>query len=316
MAPDAQLQIRPATPNDIIALHAFAKSALHLDSFTPALLHEKLFAPLPGPSLWETLIAERAGEPVGFMQTLARKRAQVSEPACPHAAASKAWIGLFAVHPAHRHRGIARRLHEAARARWPDDVKEAEVLAIPGNYLTPGLDPRYTAALCFLEALGYRRGRDCVNMRVDLAHALDTAAEESRLEAAGITLRRANDTDAALLDAFFAADFGPDWRYEAALAANNDPPALHVALREGRILGFAAHSAQNREWGFFGPMGTAPAARGAGLGRVLLWRCLNDLRAAGHATAIIPWVGPIAFYHQACGATVERVFWRYRMEVP
>jgi len=117
------------------------------------------------------------------------------------------------------------------------------------------------------------------------------------------------------LDEFFAVDFGPDWGYEAGLALAADPPALHLALLEDRLIAFAAHSTQNREWGFFGPMGTTPAARGRGIGRVLLLRCLNDLLAAGHQTAVIPWVGPISFYQEHCGAVVERVFWRYRLRL-
>ena len=115
------------------------------------------------------------------------------------------------------------------------------------------------------------------------------------------------------MDAFFEENFGADWRFEVSLALENDPPGLHIALKDGRLIAFSAHSSQNREWGFFGPMGTVPAARGLGLGRVLLWHCLNDMRDAGHRTAVIPWVGPIAFYQQWAGCHVERVFWRYRL---
>ena len=92
----------------------------------------------------------------------------------------------------------------------------------------------------------------------------------------------------------------------------NDPPAMHLAVADGRIIAFSGHSSQNREWGFFGPMGTTPAARGKGVGQVLLRRCLNDLRDAGHTTAVIPWVGPIGFYSRYCNCRVDRVFWRYR----
>jgi GNAT superfamily N-acetyltransferase len=94
-----------------------------------------------------------------------------------------------------------------------------------------------------------------------------------------------------------------------------DPPAVHLALRDDRIVAFSAHSAQNREWGFFGPMGTTPAARGHGLGAVLLMRCLEDLRKAGYGRAVIPWVGPIAFYAANVPCRVERVYWRLRTAV-
>ncbi|NUP67682.1 MAG: GNAT family N-acetyltransferase, partial [Nonomuraea sp.] len=72
-------------------------------------------------------------------------------------------------------------------------------------------------------------------------------------------------------------------------------------------------------WGarpaWFGPMGTAPDARGLGLGGVLLRRCLADQRAAGQASAQIGWVGPLRFYSRAVGARAERVFWLYRRDL-
>lgn len=296
------VSIRPATEDDLPALYDLARPALVLDSFSRALLAEKLFEQRrPDEFSWKVYMAQRSGRAVGFLQSVTRPTA------------GRAWVGLFAVDGAARRQGVASALLEHARARWPAATKEVEVLAIPGNYLLPGLDPRYTEALCFLERRGFERFKDCVNLIADLSHRFDTAAEQQRLAAAGIEVRRATAEDTPRLDAFFAEHFGEDWRFEAGMAMRNDPPALHLALREGRLIAFSAHSTQNREWGFFGPMGTAPAARGHGLGRVLLWHCLNDMHDAGHRTSVIPWVGPIAFYQQWAGCRVERVFWRYRL---
>lgn len=152
-------------------------------------------------------------------------------------------------------------------------------------------------------------------MTAELDHPFDTGADEDRLSPMGIAVRRAGPEDESLLDAFFARHFGADWLMETSLAMNNDPPGLHLALAENRVIAFSGHSSQNREFGFFGPMGTAPEARGKGIGRVLLRRCLNDLRDAGHKTSVIPWVGPISFYARHCGARVDRVFWRYRKQL-
>ena len=62
-------------------------------------------------------------------------------------------------------------------------------------------------------------------------------------------------------------------------------------------------------------MGTAPELRGKGLGRVLLLRCLRDLRDLGYREAQIGWVGPLDFYARHCGAQVSRVFWMLRKEL-
>ena len=295
-------QIRAADQGDLSRLYELASQALMLDSFSPELLSEKLFKnPRPDEFTWAVYLAESEGRPAGFMQSVARPVAR------------KAWIGLFAVEAPQRRRGIASALFQHAKANWPADTEEAEVLAIPGNYFAPGLDPRYTEALAFLERLGFERFKDCVNLTAELSERFDTSAEERRLAAAGVEVRRARPDDDPLLDAFFAEHFGEDWRFESGLGMDNDPPGLHLALKDGRIIAFSAHSTQNREWGFFGPMGTAPEARGLGVGRVLLWHCLNDMRDAGHRTAVIPWVGPIPFYQQWAGCRVERVFWRYRL---
>jgi GNAT superfamily N-acetyltransferase len=294
--------MRAASREDLPALYELARNALVHDSFSPELLAEKLFEPRrPNEFQWAVHLAELDGRPAGFMQSVARP------------AAHKAWIGLFAVAAALRRRGIASALFQHAKANWPADTDEVEVLAIPGNYFAPGLDPRYTAALCFLERRGFERFKDCVNLTADLSERFDTSADQQRLAAAGIDVRRARADDDGLLDAFFAEHFGEEWRFEVGLAMQNDPPTLHLALKDDRVIAFSAHTTQNREWGFFGPMGTAPEARGGGVGRVLLWHCLNDMRDAGHRTSVIPWVGPIAFYQQGCGARVERVFWRYRL---
>ncbi len=57
-------------------------------------------------------------------------------------------------------------------------------------------------------------------------------------------------------------------------------------------------------------MGTDPAARGLGVGAVLLRRCLRDLRQRGLGRATIAWAAALPFYERACGATVERRFRR------
>ncbi|MCB9849482.1 MAG: GNAT family N-acetyltransferase [Phycisphaerales bacterium] len=286
-------------------VYALACDALVYDTFSADLLAEKLFHnPQPGIDAFDVYGAVVDGRLVGFMQAVTRR------------AEHRGWVGIFAVERNHHRQGIATALldHVKAVAR-KSKLESLEALAIPSNYFTPGLDPRYTPALGFLQRGGFERFGDCANLIGDLSEPFETASDEDRLRDAGVTVRRATRDDDALLDAFFATEFGPGWRLEAELAMNNDPPALHLALRGERIIAFSGHSSQNREWGFFGPMGTLPETRGLGIGRVLLRRCLNDLRDAGHRTALIPWVGPIAFYAYHADCCVDRVFWRYRLKL-
>jgi GNAT superfamily N-acetyltransferase len=286
-------------------MYELASSSLVFDNFSQDLLREKLFEnPDAGQFAKWVYVAEQNGDLVGLMQGVER------------ASHAKGWLGLFVVRPASRRQGIATALFDRAVEDFRQaGLHEIEALAIPGNYFNPGLDPRYTPALCFLEAKKFERFKDCVNLAADLSNRFDTRAEQQRLDTLDITVRRADDSDGPLLDAFFAEQFGPDWRMEAALAMRNNPPALHLALKEDRVIAFSGHSSQNREWGFFGPMGTTPQARGTGIGRVLLWHCLNDMHDAGHRTSVIPWVGPIGFYSRYIPCRVDRVFWRYRLEL-
>ncbi|GJM26873.1 MAG: hypothetical protein DHS20C16_32880 [Phycisphaerae bacterium] len=294
--------IQTAEQGDLESIWTLLKDVLFLETFGPELIEEKLFTnPAPDRQAFETLVCHDGGQLVGVMQVVRRP------------ADRKGWIGLFAVRADRQRAGIASELLDRSlEGLRGDGVEEVEALAIPGNYFTPGIDPRYTSGLCFLEKRGFQRFRDCVNMIGRLDDAFDTSTDTKRLEDAGLVIRRATANDGPLLDAYFSRDFGDDWRMEAGLALANDPPALHLALKDGAVIAFSAHSTQNREWGFFGPMGTSPETRGLGIGRLLLQLCLNDLRDAGHQTAVIPWVGPIPFYSHHAGCTVDRVFWRYR----
>lgn len=298
-------EVRLADAKDLAALHGLAAGALIRDRFSPALLSEKLFVnPRPQLETYRVYVAVRGGRLLSMLQTVSRP----SE--------GKAWLGIFATTEDFRRHRAASTLLKRARKDWRRErIKTVSVLGIPGNYFAPGLDPGYTAALCFLENEGFKRTGDCTNLLARVSAPFDIADDEKRLAKSGIEVRRAAASDSAGLDAFFAEQFGSDWRLEAGMAMTNDPPALHLALKAGRIVAFSAHSSQNREWGFFGPMGTLPELRGLGAGRVLLLRCLNDLLAAGHRTLVIPWVGPIAFYARNCDCFVDRVFWKLSQEL-
>ena len=152
-------------------------------------------------------------------------------------------------------------------------------------------------------------------MRAQLDRSFDTSRQEAALQAAGVEVRRARGEDAARIERFFGRCFGEGWLAEVRLAMSREPPAVHLALRNDEIIGFAAHSTMNAEWGNFGPMGTADEARGRGIGRALLYRCLADLKAAGFTSAVIPWIGPYRFYSRLLNCAIERVFWQYRLDL-
>ncbi|MEU9509034.1 GNAT family N-acetyltransferase [Micromonospora sp. NPDC048170] len=226
------------------------------------------------------------------------------------------YVDLVAVDPAHRRRGAGRALLSSAE-RTLAGLGAAEVLLAgnPPHYGWPGIDVRYTPALCAALALGYQQDRTAWNMTADLSYdgspALrPTDAAEARLAGRGVTVRRAEAADLPALTEFARGTFGGAWDAELAGSVGREGAGCHLAERDGEVLGFAAYGSSRPSW--FGPMGTAPAAEGSGIGGVLLRRCLRDQRAAGLPSAQIGWVGPIPFYSGSAGARVERVFFLYR----
>ncbi|MGV9216059.1 GNAT family N-acetyltransferase [Micromonospora sp. RB23] len=228
-------------------------------------------------------------------------------------------VDLVAVLPGHRRRGVGRALlTRAERALAGHGVTEVLLAGNPPYYAWPGIDVRYTPAVCAALALGYDQDRTAWNMTADLSYdespALrSTEAAERRLAGQDITVRRAEPADLPALTAFARSTFGGAWDGELAGSVGREGAGCHLAERAGEVLGFAAYGSSRPSW--FGPMGTAPAAEGSGIGGVLLRRCLRDQHAAGLDRAQIGWVGPVPFYSGSAGARIERVFFLYRRRV-
>lgn len=295
------MTIRPFHPQDAAALLTFWNRTVRFDQLTPDLLHEKVAAD-PQFTPDTTLLAEIDQTIVGFGMGVVR----------PSKDGPCGYIKLLAVAPAHRRQGIGGALLEKLEAQLT--AQGATVLRVcesAPNYLTPGLDVRYTFGMLFFQKYGYTRFGETYNLDVDLqAHSFDTHAQEEALLTKGRIIRRATPEDRAgvmaLLDAYW-----PPWKHEVATCYTHAPISLHIAISDTHVVGFSAYDANNIGTSWFGPMGTAPSERGLGIGGILLQRCLRDMRMQGHTRAIIPWVGPIGFYAHYAGATIDRVFYRY-----
>ena len=273
---------------------AWNRGAPH-DAVSPALFDEKVWGAPAGLALAARQSGVIVGLAVGVLW--------------PVPGAVRGSVRLLAVVPEARRRSVATALVEALAG--PLAAGGATVLRLAEaapNYLTPGVDARYGSGRAFAAARGFQDIGESVNLAVDLDQDWSTGADERRLAALGVTVRRADGGDRPLLGALLDAEW-PAWHPEAQVALGLG--TLHLAVRDGRALAFAAHSATNAEAGWFGPMGTAPDARGLGLGAVLLRRCLADLRAAGHARATIAWAAALPFYAEVAGATVSRRFRRF-----
>ncbi|TAJ13732.1 GNAT family N-acetyltransferase [Marinilabiliaceae bacterium JC017] len=287
--------------SDLEELTGFLNRSWEYDAITSELLEEKLM----GDPDWEpemTFLMHDSDQIIGFMQGVIRDIRGTRY----------GYIKLMAVHQDYRRQKVASTLYNLLEERF--NAREVDVVRIydvPLNYWMPGIDPRYTPALCFAMRNGFKRFGDTSNLLVNLqGKNWSTDAEEEQLKQHAIEVRRALPGDKqAVLE--FIQDEWALWGNEVEMAFKNTPVTLHIALLDGKVKGFSAHDANNKGTGWFGPMGTHPDLRGKGIGGILLKRCLQDMKEMHLACSVIPWVGPIDFYSHYANARVDRVFWRF-----
>ena len=117
----------------------------------------------------------------------------------------------------------------------------------------------------------------------------------------GVRLERVLPPDFGRVLQFVAAHFDEGWVHECEAALHQSPPSCFVAVKEHALLGFACYDATAR--GMFGPVGVDAAARGQGVGAALTYRCMQAMREAGYAYAVIGWCdGKEPFYTRTVGA--------------
>lgn len=293
--------IRTYQAADLPVLSDFLNANFDYDQIAPELLEEKL----TGDPYWDAqkaLICNKGTQILGFMQGVIRDIRGTRY----------GYIKLMAVHAAHRRQGIARSLYARLEKELAkEEIDIVRIYDVPMNYFMPGIDPRYTEALCFAMRMGFKRFGDTSNLLVDLDHTdWATDQDEKNLEQHGITVQRPQKDELSDIIAFVEEDWAL-WKHEIEMAFHDDPPSIHVAYLHGKVKAFSAHNANNKGTGWFGPMGTHPDLRGKGIGGILLKRCLKDMKEMGMKLAIIPWVGPIDFYAHHANARVDRVFWRF-----
>ena len=138
------------------------------------------------------------------------------------------------------------------------------------------------------------------DMLVNLLRLPPAGPALDELRRGGLVVRRARPWELTPVREFVAGEFSPAWADEVSVGFARQPVTVFVALREGRLVGFAAYECTRRD--FFGPTGVAERERGRGLGRALLLASLWGLRELGYAYAVVGGVGPAEFYERAVGA--------------
>lgn len=293
--------IKKFDENSLDALLEFLKVSMPRDKFTKELLIENVIEDMvENPEL--CLAAYDNQDLVGFGLGVIRSREDED----------MAYIKFLAVHPDHKRKGIAKNIYsQIEQGIIEKGVKKIRLVESWPNYYMPGIDPFYTEAVAFFERFGYIKVGDAANLICDLeSQNFDTTDDEEKAKTIGVEIRRSEQTDTDTFMKWTAKNF-KEWRFEISNALKNDPISVHLAILNNEIIAFSAYEGNNRGLGWFGPVGTTEAARGKGVGGILLKRCLQDMKDAGHKEAIIPWVAHIPFYMHYINSKVNRIFWRY-----
>ncbi len=299
------LNIRLFQDSDFDEVHQLMNHAHEWDTFSKNLLHEKLYDD-PDWNPVMVWIATFNNQMAGFILGIIRNIRGTKY----------GYIKLMAVDSSLRRKKIATNLYSKLEEQFiRAGVEVIRWFDVPLNYYMPGIDPRYTPAICFVQKMGFTHFGDAVNMQVDLnSRDWDVSPLLEPLKNDDITIYRATENDKKELFEFISAEWAL-WQYELEMAYRSYPISIHIARFNGKIKAFSAYDGNNKGTGWFGPMGTHPDLRGKGIGTILLFLCLEDIKKQGLISATIPWVAPISFYSHYTGAKIVRIFWRFEKKL-
>ncbi|MGW1378210.1 GNAT family N-acetyltransferase [Streptomyces sp. NPDC002446] len=260
-------------------------------------------------------VAESGGRIVGAAYAV-RRRTPLSgtdlEPA-------DGWLLFFFVEPPHRRAGLGRRLLTDA-LDWLRGHGRTRVGFAPytPNYVLPGLDrAAYPEAGRLLDRLGFRLRYEAAAMdRSLVGYRMPDAVRrhEQDLAARGFRFGTPSDDDLVDLVHLAAEEFSPDWARAIRRCLTGGAPLERIVIArapDGRLAGWAMHGGYDGTPERFGPFGVREELRGAGLGKVLLHRTLERMRALGVHGAWFLWTGetsPAGRLYRASGFATTRTF--------
>lgn len=226
------------------------------------------------------------------------------------------WISFLFVAPEARGTGIGGELVDRAEAFLVGHGRSIiDFACYTPNYFAPGIDPEtYPEGAKLLQRKGFEVRSSPVAMDVSLVgYAVpDDVAELRRtreMERYTFCVPRRDELP-DVID-FAARVFSADWGEAIRDGALAGRPMDHflVARQDGRVVGFCMYGAYRGIRERFGPFGVDPDQRGTGLGKILLYECLAQMRAHGLHTAWFLWTGeqsPAGHLYYRAGFTVTR----------
>jgi predicted N-acetyltransferase YhbS len=263
------------------------------------MLQERLFGPPPADP--ELLLAAR-----GARGQLVGVAAASIDPCRKEGVGDIRWLGAL---PGPYWETVLRRLLGELSSRLAvRGAREIHLFATPPHYLRPGVDSRETGLIAALHEMGWEHSATHFNMTCDLDSWSSPGEAVIFGDVEGYRVRRAERGEREALRDLIEREWTLTWRDAATLGFGHEPVGVFVAEKGSELVGFSAYEV-DQCLGSFGPTGVVPAHRGHGLGARLLWGCLDDLQKKMRKECQIGWVGPVSFYHRACGAVLGPEYW-------
>lgn len=232
------------------------------------------------------LVARCGGRIVGFILALLRKHPL--EDATPDF--DRGWITLMAVDKDFQRRGIGSSLlGHATDFLRAGGAESAWVSPYAPNYFCPGVDEAaYPGAIRFLRKHGFETAYRPLSMELSMEDMRGLLQKARGIADVRFDIFRPEYIFP--LSDLLKREFPGDWQRlvretttriaEGASIADR----LHLAMRQGECIGFCRYEGER-----FGPFGVAAAARGRGIGAVLLDRCLRSMSSNGIRRAWFAW---------------------------
>ncbi|MEA3336742.1 MAG: GNAT family N-acetyltransferase [Chloroflexota bacterium] len=279
------MRIRSFEASDLAQLLTVWNKALRFDPVTEAFFCRQVLLD-PNFLAANLPVAEQNGQIVGFIVGITRQVPFFSVGLEP----DQAWITAFGVDPRYQRQRVGRQLFDQLLGNFAAQRRERISIApyVP-NYIVPGVDRQaYPAAYAFLgDSLGFSVMEVASSMGIKLTGFVipdEVGALEQQLkQEEGITIKSLTARDLPDVLPFIAEQFGWDWYRHARdhlLAyfdrVDQERICWLVAKHRGQVVGFCQQRGER-----FGPFGVHPAYRQRGIGRLLLVRCLNQMRRQG-----------------------------------
>ncbi len=228
-------------------------------------------------------VAVEDGRVVGFILCLTRQVPYFLQGMDP----TEAWITAFGVHPNYQGQGIGSALFDYIISKLQEDGRKIlDISPYVPNYFVPGIDTRaYPATISFLqERFGFETLYEAISMGADLTDFQIPSEIQARINDSeaedGLSIRPIVANDIPDLMPFLIEHFGWDWFRHAQsylLEYFGDSPhriCFLIARQNGEVVGFCQQRNER-----FGPFGVRPDCRNRGIGRMLLFKCLEMMNA-------------------------------------